>query len=201
VRAESIAAAVRAAQPRLGATRLVLVDGPAGSGKTTLANDVAVALGGAPSRGAGTFDPAAPLPAIPILHGDDMYEGWSGLTSLNDVLVGQVLEPLSHGVEGGFRMWDWHRSRRTHRIPVPPTQFLVVEGVGVASRAARDHASFVAYVEAPWEARLARGVARDGEAMRDEWLRWHPIEDQYLAEQGTREAADVVVDGTRGRPD
>ncbi|WP_228373766.1 uridine kinase family protein [Demequina maris] len=192
----ALVAMLRSREPRLGPTRLVLIDGPAGAGKTTLANRVAIALGGIASAGAGTFDPHAPLPDVPILHGDDMYEGWTGLATLDRVLVDQVLAPLARGEDGAFRMWDWHLSRRTHTVPVPARDFLVVEGVGVASRAARPYAALVLWCEAPWETRLERGVARDGEAMRSEWERWHPREDAYLEAEGVRAAADAVIDGT-----
>jgi hypothetical protein len=74
-------------------------------------------------------------------------------------------------------------------------------GVGVAARAARRFASLVVWVEAPWETRLARGIERDGEAMRAEWERWQDDEQPFLAGEGTREAADVVVDGTAPVPD
>ncbi|WP_062390153.1 uridine kinase family protein [Demequina iriomotensis] len=203
-RVSDIVAAVHAAPAALGATRLVLVDGPAGAGKTTLANRIAVALGGAPSAGAGTFDPGRPLAddaPVQILHGDDMYEGWDGLPALDRVLVDQVLVPLAADRAGAFRMWDWSAGRRTHLIEVPSRPFLVVEGVGVASRAARAFASCNLYVDAPWELRLARGIARDGEAMRAEWERWHPGEDAHLAAEGARDAAHAVLDGAAPVPD
>ncbi|WP_062308460.1 uridine kinase family protein [Demequina subtropica] len=175
-RVSLLASRVRAAPPRAGATRIVLIDGPAGSGKTTLATRLGTALG------------------AQVLHGDDMYEGWAGLATLDEVLA-QVLDPLSRGEEGGFRRWDWIGSRRAERIAVPVADALVIEGVGVASRAARERASLVLFVEAPWETRLARGIARDGEPMRAEWERWHLAEDRYLEREGTRAAADHVLDG------
>ncbi len=73
----------------------------------------------------------------------------------------------------------------------------MIEGVGVASRWARPYAGLVVYVDAPWEVRVARGIARDGEAMRAEWERWQAAEAPLLAAEGTREAADVVIDGTQ----
>lgn len=176
-----LAARVRDAPPRLGRTRLVLIDGPAGSGKTTLAGRLGAALG------------------AQVLHGDDMYEGWSGLATLDTILM-EVLEPLARGQEGGFRRWDWHASARAERIAVPVNDALVIEGVGVASRAARAYASSVLYVDAPWELRLARGIARDGEAMRAEWERWQVNEVSHLEAQGTRAAADLVIDGTAPVP-
>ncbi|WP_062465429.1 uridine kinase family protein [Demequina soli] len=181
-RVRDLVAAVRSAPARLGRTRLVLVDGPAGSGKTTLGDRLGAALG------------------AQVLHGDDMYEGWGGLATLDEVLA-QVLDPLAEGEPGGFRRWDWHASARAERIEVPVNDALVIEGVGVASRAARARASSVLYVEAPWAVRLARGLARDGEGMRAEWERWQAGELVHLEREGTRAAADVFVDGTAPVPD
>lgn len=170
---------VSAAPARLGLTRLVLVDGPAGSGKTVLANRLGAALG------------------CGVVHGDDMYEGWMGLSVLWETLGERVLEPLVRGEAARFRRWDWGRGERGDWIEVPAAHVLVIEGVGVAGRRARPYASLVIYVEAPWELRHARGFARDGEAMRDDWLRWEAAEAPILRTEGTREAADVVVDGAR----
>ncbi|MBJ7451459.1 MAG: uridine kinase, partial [Blastococcus sp.] len=57
----AVAAGIMAAGPRLGGTRLVCVDGPAGSGKTTFAGRLAAALG----------DDAE------LVHMDDLYAGWT----------------------------------------------------------------------------------------------------------------------------
>ncbi|WP_152649097.1 uridine kinase family protein [Demequina flava] len=190
---------VSAARALPGGTRVVLIDGPAGSGKTTLAGRLANALGGVASAGAGQFDPVNPLPdSAPVhtLHGDDMYEGWSGLPVLDQVLVDQVLDPLSRGQRGGFRMWDWHRSERTHRIEVPPRPYLIIEGVGVGRVAARERASVLVWIEAPDDVRLERGIERDGEAMRSEWLTWMDSEREHFASDKTREAADLSLHGT-----
>jgi hypothetical protein len=54
------------------------------------------------------------------------------------------------------------------------------------------------WVEAPYETRLARGVARDGEAARVTWVQhWMPMEDRYIARDDPVACADVVVDGSR----
>ncbi|WP_062523232.1 (d)CMP kinase [Demequina silvatica] len=181
-RVRDLVAGVLAEPPRLGRTRLVLIDGPAGSGKTTLAGRLGSALG------------------AQVLHGDDMYEGWTGLSMLDQVLD-QVLAPLAEGRPGGFRRWDWHASARAERLEVPVDDALVIEGVGVASRAARARASSLIYVEAPWALRLERGIARDGEGMRAEWERWHIAEDRHLAREGTRDAAGWIIDGAEPVPE
>jgi len=170
--------AALAAPARCGRTRVVLVDGPAGSGKTTLGDRLGAAL------------------CAQVLHADDMYEGWDGLPVLRDVLLTRVLQPLSRGEQAGFERWDWVASARADRIEVPTADVLVIEGVGVAQRAARPYASLVVYVDAPWPERLARGVARDGEAMRAQWEVWQYAEEEFLNAEDTLQAADVVVDGT-----
>lgn len=196
--------ALNRGEPRCGPTRVALIDGPAGSGKTSLANRVAVALGGESSRGAGTFDPAVPASpsdTVQILHGDDMYEGWGGLETLDKVLLDEVLKPRAAGQSAGFRMWDWVAGARTHFIPVPPVRYLLIEGVGVAQRDARVFANLIVYVDAPADVRLRRGLDRDGEHMRDEWERWQRLEDAHMLEHGTLAAADAVIDGTSVVPD
>jgi uridine kinase len=201
-----LADAIRNTPARCGGVRVVLIDGPAGSGKTTLANRLAVAMGGTASAGAGTFDPDAPLGAgapVQILHGDDMYEGWSGLATLDTILLDQVLEPLAAGDAAGFRMWDWVADRRSHAIPVTPRQVLIIEGVGVALPRARELASLTIWVEAPWEVRLQRGQARDGNDydVTEKWRTFDEEEQAVHERSGTRGAADFRVDGTQPVPD
>ncbi|MGZ4454286.1 MAG: hypothetical protein ACXVWX_15310, partial [Nocardioides sp.] len=69
------------------------------------------------------------------------------------------------------------------------------EGVGAAALPVDPWAVLRVWVEVPEELRLARGVARDGEALRHEWLRWAALEQAHFAADGTRERADLVVDG------
>ena len=63
----------------LGEGRLLSVDGPAGSGKTTLAEAVSRGLDG--SR---------------VIHMDDLFPGWSGLPHVDEQLDG-LLSPLGEG--------------------------------------------------------------------------------------------------------
>ena len=173
---------VLAGAPRLGPARLASVDGPAGSGKSTLAADLAHALRVRGLR-------------VRVLGMDDLFEGWAGLDAGCEQLVRDVLEPLSRGEAGAFRRWDWHASTWAQTVPVEPPDVLVVEGCGSGPRAAAPWTSLLAFVETDAARRLARGIARDGEAMRADWLRWMDLEERVFEREGTRERADVRLDG------
>ncbi|MGY1664122.1 uridine kinase [Geodermatophilus sp. SYSU D00705] len=176
----ALAARVRATAPRLGATRLVCVDGPAGSGKTTLAAGLAAELGAT------------------VVHMDDLYAGWT-LTGAFARLAAGVLRPLAEGRPGAYHRYDWAAGRfATEPTPVPSGGVLVVEGCGSCPRAADRWAVLRIWVEAPREVRLARGLARDGVALEPQWRRWQVTEAAVFAAECTRQRADVRVDGTSG---
>lgn len=175
--AAAIAARAESAPAGLGAMRLVCIDGPAGSGKTTLAAAV------------------APLLGAPVVHMDDLYEGWSGLEQGPERLREWVLEPLASGTPGRYRRYDWGLGRYVERHTVPLGDFLVVEGVGAASLLVEPFAPLVVWVEAPEDVRLARGLARDGAAAEGLWRAWTVDETAHHVAHRTRERAHVRVDG------
>ncbi|WP_251150793.1 (d)CMP kinase [Cellulosimicrobium sp. Marseille-Q4280] len=160
--------------------RLVVVDGPAGSGKTTLAAQLGEAL------------PAQ------VLHMDDLYEGWRGLEPAWARLDGWVLAPLASGRPGRYRRFDWGRDTFAEWHDVPPAPFLVVEGCGAARLEADAVAALRVWVEAPDDVRLRRGLDRDGEESRDHWLAWMTAEREHYARNRTRERADLRLDGYGG---
>ena len=162
--------------PTLGSGRLVCLDGPAGSGKTTLA--------GALGRLA---------PGSVVVHTDELLQGWGGLPGLADS-VECLLRPLAEGRPGSWRRWDWHADGWAETHQVAPGPLLVVEGTGSWAPAIRDLVTVLVWVEAPSAQRLERGLARDGEAMRPHWERWRVEEDDLHARLGTRSSADLRVD-------
>jgi uridine kinase len=174
-----LAEQILAAPPRLGGTRLVCVDGPAGSGKTTFAGRLVAAIG----ADAG------------LLHMDDLYAGWT-LTGSADRLTAGILRPLAEATAGSYHRYDWHAGRfESAPTPVPVTPVLVVEGCGSCPCALDPWVTLRIWVEAPQPLRIARGVARDGADLAEHWQRWQRAEAAVFAAESTRERADVRVDG------
>lgn len=177
--AETVLALARSRPPTLGTGRLVCVDGPAGSGKTTLAS----ALAGL-------------VPGARVVHMDDLFEGWDGLPTV-DAQLGSLLEPMSEGRPGRYRRWDWHAGAWAEEVEVGPVDLLVLEGVGSGSRAAEAVTTVLVWIEAPYDERMRRGLERDGDAFAPHWEAWALSETEHFARHRTRERADLVLDGTR----
>ena len=175
----ALAQRVLAAPPGLAGNRLVCVDGPAGSGKTTLAGKLATVL----------------ADEVAVVHMDHPYGGWT-LTGAVARLMAGVLRPLAEGRDGRYHRYDRAAARFSPSptsVPVPAV--LVVEGCGSASLPVDPWAVLRVWVEADPALRLTRGIACDGEHLAAEWQRWQRVETEHFRRDGSRTPADVVVDG------
>ena len=174
----SLAAELLTLPPACGPVRIVSVDGRAGSGKTTFATRLASAVG----EGA------------VVWHTDDaLAAGWRELTGYWPALQ-EVLSSLAVGMPGSFRRYDWEEDRPGEEVHVPTCDVLVVEGVGSLG-ATSGRRNLGVRVDAAPEVRLRRGVERDGEGLRPQWLQWMRQEDEYFASEEGAQEPDVVVDG------
>jgi uridine kinase len=157
-------------------TTLVAIAGRSGSGKTTLAQHLAEPLGDAT-----------------IVHTDDFARpripGWDWPRFHE-----QVITPLLHDEVSRYQRYDWDNDRLAEWHDVHPGTFLIVEGVSSTRRELAVPWDLTIWVEAPKAERLRRGIARDGEHMREQWEQvWEVEEDVYVAAQHPEQRADVVV--------
>ncbi|MFF7869711.1 uridine kinase [Streptomyces qaidamensis] len=170
-----LAARIRRLSPSCGPVRLVGVDGHAGSGKSTFAEQLAAALDGAPV-----------LRLDDIASHDALFD-WTGR------LLEQVIEPLSHGRTAHYAPYDWRARRFGAPRPLPPAPVLLVEGVGAGRRALRSRLALLLWMELPREEAWARGRSRDGEEQREFWSGWVPEERRHFADDPSRPFADLLV--------
>jgi len=173
--AEDLAAALRAASPRAGTTKVLGIDGRSGAGKSTLGDRAAVLL------------------EAPLVRLEDLYGGWDGLERGIDLLVSAVLEPLAAGRTAYVPHYDWTSDSWEEPVPLPPPELLVVEGVGAGARRAARYESVVAWVEVTAIVRHQRAMKRDGDLYASHWECWARQEEEMLAREGTPERADVVM--------
>ena len=168
--------AVRARRPPAGISiRIVAIDGAGGAGKSTLAVQLAEALGNAP-----------------IVHTDD-FASWEDPIDWWPQLLEEVLEPLARGETARFRRSSWGREEDESWAEVAPADFVILEGVSASREAFRPFLTYSIWVEAPAEVRLERGLERDGEAARAQWEEWMAQEDRYVERERPHELADLVL--------
>jgi uridine kinase len=183
MRYAALAEQVLAAPGRLGTTRLVAVDGPSASGKTSFAGRLARATG------------------AQVVHTDDLLDGWADQLTFWPRLEEQVLQPLRSGAAGGFHAYDWSTGRRSPAwTAVPPAPVLILEGVSTARSAIRPELGLAVFVTAPIEVRVARSLARDGRDLMPAMDRWRAVEDEFFARDETCRHAGLVVDGAPAVP-
>lgn len=157
--------------------RLVAVDGPGGSGKSTFAARLA------------TF-----LDDAPMVHTDDFASHDEPIDWWH-LLEEGVLRPYADGRPARFRPYDWVARRRAGWVEVPPAPVVLIEGVSSARAAARDRLTYSAWLQTDRSERLRRGLERDGAELAGFWAGWMAAEDAFYAGDPTVDTVDLVVDG------
>jgi uridine kinase len=168
-------------------TPIVLIDGPAGSGKTTLALQLREAL----------FQRELPVPRVVPM--DDLYPGWEGLRQGAVYLVQRILGPLSRGEVASWQNWDWSNNQRGgedvgngHRS-FEPGGILIVEGCGSLSQASKPLANLSIFIERDQAARAMAIKERDGNHFDPYWDLWLAQEKEFYEQENSKDLADYVV--------
>ena len=176
---ERVAAGVLAAKP-VNSIRIVGVDGPGGAGKSTFAEALGVELG------------------TPVVHTDD-FLSWADIFGWWPRFEEQVLRPLAAGEAAHFQVRDWENDQLGDSLAgwatVEWSPIVIVEGVSSTRRESLAFLSFAVWLETPPAERFRRGVARDGDHMRELWTQAMRDEDDFFAADGTRARANAIVSG------
>ncbi|MDQ7993578.1 MAG: cobalt ABC transporter [Propionicimonas sp.] len=167
------AAILRAVAATGSARPVVLIDGGAGAGKTTLAASLAEAW---PGR-------------VQLVGMDALYPGWGGLAAGSATVAGSVLRPD----DPGYRRWDWAASRPAEWVALDPSLPLLVEGCGALTPRTRARADLGVWCELEEAERRRRAIARDGELFASHWEEWEAQEAEHWRAHRPWELADITV--------
>jgi uridine kinase len=177
---EALVSRVKSSTKKCGITKVITIDGPAGSGKTTLANQLAEVLSD-----------------CAVIHMDDLYNGWTQdlhgelATRINQ----KILIPLSQNKSAQFEKYDWATNSFSEKVSIAPPSYLILEGVGSGHPDLNLKSALNVWIEADPSLLLERLVKRDGEALRDDLVRWQTHEAQYFSQLSIKQLADVCLTG------
>lgn len=174
--AEQIALSI----PQCGSTRVITIDGPAGSGKTTLGSAL-----------------ADELSDCQVVHMDDLYDGWQQdlVHLLPERINSWILFPLANGLPGQYLKYNWYAGKYDQIVSVPVTKHLILEGVGSGNTKLHNLTSFNIWVEANSANLLDRLVKRDGVEILPRLTLWQKHEAEYFDLVPVRASADVLIKG------
>lgn len=181
---EAILDGIRSATDRCAESILVTIDGPAGSGKTTLAGQLENLL-----RAEGR--------SVVTIHADDLYNGWKDALSesLTQLLANQLLPGIATGKAFHLPRFDWFLQKYSSSISHPPSAIFIFEGVGSGQRVTRAATALSIWIDIPDELGLRRALERDGESLRPEMESFQLAQSEHFLKEGTEAAAEYRFHG------
>ena len=165
---------------KCGQTKIIVIDGPAGSGKTTLAKSL-----------------SGLLENCPIIHMDEIYEGWDNALSpkTSQDLVEWIINPLLESRSIEFVKYDWYLEKRIEKVVINLPKVLIIEGVGSSSFEISKHASLKLWIEVNKETGINRVLTRDGQQIQEQMKKWQSQESKFFIENNSKENSDIWIDG------
>jgi uridine kinase len=159
---------------------IIAIDGPAGAGKTTLANHLSAAL--------------SLKYKCAILHMDDLYNGWDCAFDhhLTDALLG-ACKAHQKSQRISLSRYNWSRGEFDPAEEIPQAELLILEGVGSMQSAVRPFLSASIWIDIEAHAGLARVLIRDGEGISQQMQKWLISQEQHFQENDSQNAADFVL--------
>ena len=161
-------------------TPIILIDGKAGSGKSTFAEKLQQQL----------FRDGESAPRV--IHMDNIFEGWEGLSLGSDYLVRFILNPLARKETASWQDWSWVKNERSSWREFSGGTPLIVEGCGALTERSKEHAYLSLWLEASEQTRRERWLTR--ERHLDKFDFWAAQELDFYAREKSQSLADLVID-------
>jgi len=167
-------------EARCGNVRLVTIDGPAGSGKTTLAQELSRHLVGSH-----------------VIAMDGLYNGWVDALKpeLWERIAETILRPLEQGRAVEYEAFNWETNAFDSPVEIARAEVVILEGVGSSHPSIAQVSSLNVWISASDALLLDRVLNRDGAQIREEMLAWQLAERGYFAEFDIENNADVHLIG------
>ena len=171
---------VNESSKKCGQTKIIVIDGPAGSGKTTLAKSL-----------------SGLLENCPIIHLDEIYEGWENALSpkTSQDLVEWIINPLLENNLIEYIKYDWNLEQRIEKVVINNSKVIIIEGVGSSSFQVSKHASLKLWIEVNKETGINRVLTRDGLHIQEQMKTWQSQESKFFIENNSKENSDIWIDG------
>ena len=171
---------VNESSKKCGQTKIIVIDGPAGSGKTTLAKSL-----------------SGLLENCPIIHMDEIYEGWENALSPKTFkdLVEWIINPLLENKSIEYIKYDRNLEQRIEKVVINNSKIIIIEGVGSSSFEISKHASLKLWIEVNKETGINRVLTRDGLQIQEQMKTWQSQESKFFIENNSKENSDIWIDG------
>jgi dephospho-CoA kinase len=160
-------------------TPIVLIDGRAGSGKSTFAEKLQQQL----------FREGESAPRV--IHMDNIFEGWDGLALGSDYMVRFILQPLARQETASWQDWSWVKNQRSSWREFSGGTPLIVEGCGSLTERSKEHADISIWLEASEETRRERWIQRERHLEKCDF--WAAQELDFYAREKSQSLADLVI--------
>ena len=160
-------------------TPIILIDGRAGSGKSTFAESLQQQL----------FRDGESAPRV--IHMDNIFEGWGGLALGSDYMVRFILQPLARRETASWQDWSWVKNQRSSWREFSGGTPLIVEGCGSLTERSKEHADICIWLEASEETRRERWIQRERHLEKFDF--WAAQELDFYAREKSQSLADLVI--------
>lgn len=169
-----------AAPTQCGSTHVIAIDGRAGAGKTTLANELSLAL--------------SLHRKVTVIHLDEIYAGWE--LALSDLLTNSlslILKSIAAEESAIVPIYDWRAGQFNSTREISPCDVVIIEGVGGAQRVVRELATVTIWIDIDPHTGLERVLGRDGTAIEKQMKLWQVREEEHFLSDATRENVDFIL--------